>query len=158
MEPFFVAGKPIPKGSKNGNIKRNKFGQQFVVIYDQQKKGLKDWENTVRMAAISRWQGREMIQGAVRINLIFQIKRPKNQLTSKGKRTKYYRPFPTVKPDVDKLERAILDSLTGIVYKDDAQVVTGFHFKRYSELEGVWITISELKEDSENDQQSAGNE
>ena len=41
------------------------------------------------------------------------------------------REAPCVRPDVDKLARALLDALTGVAYEDDGQVVTLTVRKRY---------------------------
>ena len=41
------------------------------------------------------------------------------------------RDLPTVRPDLDKLERAVLDALTGLLYVDDAQVTYVTKKKRY---------------------------
>lgn len=38
------------------------------------------------------------------------------------------------KPDVDKLQRAVLDALTGIVWQDDAQVYSCHGVKYYEDL------------------------
>ncbi len=53
---------------------------------------------------------------------------------------------PAKKPDVDKLVRAILDSLTGIVYHDDAQVIQVAAAKRYSPdgQPGAKVTVQYL--------------
>jgi Holliday junction resolvase RusA-like endonuclease len=55
---------------------------------------------------------------------------------------------PSTKPDVDKLARAALDALTGIIYVDDGQVTDLIKLKRYCDLEhprpGVWIEWAEL--------------
>ena len=48
---------------------------------------------------------------------------------------------PTVKPDVDKLSRSVLDALTGIVWVDDAQVVDKTVRKRYAETDRMEVTI-----------------
>lgn len=40
--------------------------------------------------------------------------------------------FPTVKPDVDKTSRAILDAIKGVLLGDDAQVVGLFACKFYA--------------------------
>lgn len=48
---------------------------------------------------------------------------------------------PTKKPDVDKLFRAVLDSLTGVIYEDDSQVVGGRVHKEYGSPERTEITI-----------------
>ena len=34
------------------------------------------------------------------------------------------------RPDIDKLERAILDSLTGVIWEDDSQVIKVYKHKR----------------------------
>jgi Holliday junction resolvase RusA-like endonuclease len=47
--------------------------------------------------------------------------------------------------DGDKLMRAALDALTGVVYKDDSQVARWSGSKTYStEPEGVWISVSPI--------------
>ena len=50
---------------------------------------------------------------------------------------------PYVRPDLDKLIRAVLDGLTGVAYEDDQQVVRLTAQKAYGETEGVHIRISE---------------
>ena len=46
--------------------------------------------------------------------------------------------------DIDKLMRGMLDAMTGIVYKDDSQVIRGNLEQDYTDsLPGVWITISD---------------
>lgn len=52
------------------------------------------------------------------------------------------RNFPVVKPDLDKLLRATLDALTGVLFHDDAQVVEVTTRKIYGGIEGVKITAS----------------
>lgn len=54
------------------------------------------------------------------------------------------RVHPVVKPDIDKLLRAVLDALTGVAFKDDAQVVQTRTAKRYSHRDFVEITVSEV--------------
>ena len=66
------------------------------------------------------------MEGAVALTLIFRFLRP-----ASAKK----RPKPTVKPDIDKTTRAVLDALTGIVYRTDAQVTSVFAQKVYCELD-----------------------
>lgn len=47
----------------------------------------------------------------------------------------------TVRPDVDKLIRACLDAMTGIVYQDDAQVVDVTARKHYGLPERLEIEV-----------------
>lgn len=50
---------------------------------------------------------------------------------------------PYVRPDLDKLIRAVLDGLTGVAYEDDQQVIRITAQKAYGETEGVHIKINE---------------
>jgi crossover junction endodeoxyribonuclease RusA len=50
---------------------------------------------------------------------------------------------PCVKPDIDKLLRAVLDSLTGVAFHDDAQVVQVHASKSYLEQDQVTVTVRE---------------
>lgn len=56
------------------------------------------------------------------------------------------RTHPAVKPDLDKLVRSCLDSLTGVAYKDDAQVCEVLTRKHYGSPERVVITVTILAE------------
>ena len=51
--------------------------------------------------------------------------------------------MPVKKPDWDNVAKAITDSLNGIVYVDDAQIVSVYVSKRYSAEAGVGVTIRE---------------
>ena len=48
---------------------------------------------------------------------------------------------PTKRPDVDNVLKAIADSLNGLAYADDAQVVDMRASKQYDAIEGVRVTI-----------------
>ena len=45
------------------------------------------------------------------------------------------------KPDLDKLARAVGDALTGVAYRDDAQITRWHLQKRYGEQAGTEITV-----------------
>lgn len=66
----------------------------------------------------------------VEIGITFVFVRPKSHYTSKGE-LRAGAPTHPGKPDIDKLCRAVLDALTGILYHDDAQVVSLNASKRY---------------------------
>jgi len=52
----------------------------------------------------------------------------------------------TSKPDTDNLAKLQKDALTGIVYRDDAQVVRVHAEKRYGEPIGVTVVVQEIAE------------
>nr|DAN37658.1 MAG TPA: Endodeoxyribonuclease RusA [Caudoviricetes sp.] len=57
---------------------------------------------------------------------------------------------PAVKPDLDKLTRAVFDALTDAgVWRDDSRVVDMRVTKRYEDAEavpGVWVEVQALKQ------------
>lgn len=50
------------------------------------------------------------------------------------------------KPDLDNVQKAVLDGLNGIAWKDDAQIVTMFASKKYDEEPRADVTIIFLEE------------
>lgn len=101
MITFRVDGVPVPQGSMrvyNGNIVHS------------QGAALATWRSAVAISAKSA--GCVPLPGSVRLDLLFGMPKPRTV-----KRT-----FPSVAPDLDKLIRAVLDSLTAIAYLDDGQV------------------------------------
>jgi len=120
-----VHGTPAPQGSKRGGFSA-KTGKTFV--YEQNSKTQKSWRQDVIAAAVALREagGVDSLEGPVAIFIRFQLPRPASVKVSK-------RPYPAVKPDVDKLIRNTLDGLTQAgVYRDDAQVVDLFVQKRYA--------------------------
>jgi Holliday junction resolvase RusA-like endonuclease len=53
--------------------------------------------------------------------------------------------LPTKKPDVDNIAKAIADSLNGIAYRDDSQIVELTISKHYVETPSVVVTIKEAE-------------
>ena len=115
---FFVPGIPVPKGSLSGFPFTRKDGRTGVRMIDKTK-GVKAWVKTVQaMATREMWsEGRKMFPKGTPIALStqFYLERPESVKDRK---------YPTVKPDLGKLERAIEDALTGIIYEDDKDIVT----------------------------------
>lgn len=56
------------------------------------------------------------------------------------------RKLPSVKPDLDKLCRACFDSMKGVIYSDDGQVVNQWAKKRYGLPERVEISVESIEE------------
>jgi Holliday junction resolvase RusA-like endonuclease len=55
------------------------------------------------------------------------------------------RPHMVVKPDIDKLQRAVFDALSGFAYADDAQIVRICEIEKvYSEATGVRVVLESL--------------
>jgi crossover junction endodeoxyribonuclease RusA len=122
---------PQPQGSARAFIRNGRAN----ITSDNKK--LKPFRSEVTSCAIDAMQGHMMFakHAPVKLYITFLFRKPES--VSK-KRT-----FPVVKPDLDKLLRATLDALTGVVFHDDAQVVEVVTSKIYSPIEGVNITATE---------------
>ncbi len=125
---FFVAGVPVPQGSKTAFV----VGKR-AVLTDANKDKLKPWRAEVTRVAGEAWAGRESLAGAVSVEVRFVFERPKT----------VKRDTPHVKPDIDKLLRALFDGVTDAkVWLDDAQVVSVIATKVYGAVAGVDVSIS----------------
>lgn len=137
---FTVLGRPQPAGSKKGFV-NPKTGR--VIITDDAKKS-RPWKSVCSGDAHVAMAGRVLLDGPLGFKVTFYVQRPKSHFgTGRNARTlKDSAPaYPAVKPDTTKLVRAIEDALTGIVWRDDAQVVTQVAFKRYGEPERAEVTV-----------------
>ncbi len=125
---FFVPGKPAPQGSKRH------VGHGIMV---ESSRELGPWRERVALAAHAAMAGSELLAGPVTLALGFVLPRPKS---TPKRRT----PAATKRPDVDKLARAVLDAVTGVLIVDDSQIVDLHARKRLAELgevPGVHIRI-----------------
>jgi crossover junction endodeoxyribonuclease RusA len=129
---FAVAGKPEAKGSTRAFVPK---GWTRPIITSTNR-NLKEWEARVRDAALP-YLTTVYAAEAIGVHLSFRLERPK----SLPKRIAHH----CKKPDLDKLVRAVIDGMTGIIYRDDSQVVQIQAEKSYAtpgETEGVIVTVS----------------
>ena len=128
---FVVYCKPEPQGSSRAYIPKG--WTRAVITSDNPK--LKGYRSEVAKVAALECRGRMFPSTvAVDVALNFVLTRPKSARR---------RLLPTVRPDLDKLIRATFDSLTGIVYADDAQVVRVSACKQYGSPQRVEISVRE---------------
>lgn len=105
-------GVPQPQGSAKAFMPK---GARYPVVTSDNPQ-LKGWRQLVAAEASRALQGTgQLLDGPVQVCAVFYLPRPK-ALKAQA------RPHVT-RPDVDKLARAIGDALTGVVWRDDAQVV-----------------------------------
>jgi len=115
---FQVFGDPIPQGSKRAFVVK-----QRAVVVDDNKATLRSWRSAVTDAARAELNGEAPDLGPIRVTLMFFLRQPKRPKAV----------VPIVKPDVDKLARAVLDGMTDAgVFRDDSQVTTLTARKRYT--------------------------
>lgn len=138
---FFVPGKPVPQGSMVSG--RTKAGGTY---YRHSNKKTEPWRAVVAYTASQNYSG-PLLEGPLFLDMVFNMPRPKAHFNKAGLRPDAPRWCQTT-PDIDKLIRAIGDSLTGICYKDDKQIAWVKSLKVYSDLPGCAITITEIKKRS----------
>ena len=135
---FTVFGKPEPQGSTRAFIPK---GWKRPIITSTNK-ALKPYRQEVSRTALETCQaaGKVMPFGKhepVELSVNFYFERPPSAPKKRS--------FPVVKPDLDKLVRAVKDAMSGIVYHDDAQVVGyGNIRKHYGTPERTEITVKAI--------------
>jgi crossover junction endodeoxyribonuclease RusA len=140
---FAVDGIPRPQGSMRPWISRP---SGRVVVSHSGGMVLARWRADVHQAAIAAMIATPTAQTAVELDLTFYLPRPRSHVSERtGAKLASWRPAPDQLPDVDKLARAVLDSLTAVVYGDDAQVVALTARKAYADngwRPGVTVTAT----------------
>ena len=73
------------------------------------------------------------LEGSIKALIIAYYKIPKSYSKKRVQAIRDGLEKPTKKPDADNIAKIILDSLNGIAYKDDSQIVELRVIKRYTE-------------------------
>lgn len=134
---FTVYVHPQPQGSAKAFVR----GKRAIITSDNVK--LKPYRNEVTSVAMNACMEAgydKPIAGThvpVTLTLEFVFHRPPS-IPKK-------RHAMVVKPDLDKLARATLDALTGVLFVDDAQVTELAVRKRYGGPERVEIEMAEIE-------------
>lgn len=139
MIKITVNGKPAPQG----NHRVNAHGHTYEA-----NKAVGPWREAIR--AETQREAAVPIPGPVAVTITFRMTRPKSHYRT-GRNACLVKDgasrYPDGKPDVDKLSRAVLDGLTaGGAFWDDGQVVDLAACKRYAEIAGADITVTEMSE------------
>jgi Holliday junction resolvase RusA-like endonuclease len=144
MVTFFVYGLPLPQGSKSGRVivdkhkstpQKTHYRAILTEGFGSAPQKRADWRQNVYLQAMQRRDER-LPYGPITLTCTFYLPRPK----SAPKHVLY----PAKKPDLSKLVRAIEDSMTGVLYTDDGQIVDSHTYKRFAPTPahvGVAITL-----------------
>lgn len=147
LAPIFtltVYGTPAPAGSKRAFPFKNKFGKLAVRVTDDSVRS-KPWKTQIAQAAGEKMTGRDLLRGPLDAHFVFYVRRPKGHFNAKGQLRASAPYYPATRPDALKLARGVEDSLSGIVYADDSQIVNELLVKRYGEPERVEIWIKTIE-------------
>lgn len=147
---FEVVGHPEPAGSKRMVPIRRKQDGAWVSsgmrVIDANPRA-RAWKTEVAhaaQAAMSLAGFDAVFDGPLGLTAVFTRARPKGHYGTgrNAERLKTSSPtYPCTAPDATKLLRATEDALTGVVWRDDAQVVEQFVTKHYGASEGVQVVV-----------------
>lgn len=76
-----------------------------------------------------------ILKGAIKLDLLFCFKKAKS----------CKKDYHTQRPDIDNLEKAILDGLNKVAFVDDCQVVEMKSQKIFSDADKIVITVTEIE-------------
>jgi Holliday junction resolvase RusA-like endonuclease len=136
MLNFHVDGDPVPKG-------RPKFTSiaGFMRTYTPRK--TVDYELTVRAAAKAAMGPTDLLETPVGVYLYIRLPIPKSHSKKRRDACLSGQEKPIKKPDIDNLAKSILDGMNGVIWKDDAQIVSLHVTKVYASGAGVDVLIKE---------------
>ena len=149
---FVVFGQAITQGNKRGMpvyskgkpLMRN--GRQVTRVIEGNPK-VYEWRQQVAEVATEHCDGEPTLE-PVRLTMTFTRPRPKGHYGT-GRNASKLKPsapkYPTTKPDTLKLARAVEDALSGIVYKDDSQVVDHRLYKVFGSQYMVEVVVEVLE-------------
>lgn len=144
---FVVRGVPAAQGSSRAFVGKGKNGKPraFVATEAHTNSPLGSWRTSIAQEAREAMGTRPLLEGALKVWLTFVFPRPAGHYLPANSR----RPVrelradaPTYKankPDLDKLLRAALDAMTGVVWRDDSQVAAFGHPQKIYETVGAVI-------------------
>ncbi len=156
---FAVKGEePIPQGSMKlmpitrvppqGLVIRSVKELLSKVAMTSDNTKLKPWRMAVANAALDEMSAFDLTpleDCAVKVQALFTFPYLKSHFKSDGETLKASRPFfKQSRPDTDKLQRALGDGMTGIVFKDDAQVAWWDVKRIYGSTPGVSVYVYSL--------------
>lgn len=142
---FYVPGTPQTAGSKSAIPGAN--GGRPLVVESGNRAAKRAWRGDLRDAATRAMeaQGWEMTDAALTVTFLFVRRRPQSHYGT-GRNAGVLKDsaprYPTTRPDLLKVARAVEDALTSVVWVDDAQIVEESLRKAYGDSEGVHIAVA----------------
>lgn len=150
---FTVRGLPVAQGTARAFVAGGK--ARIATDANRPNTPIGAWRGAIARAASDAMGDAPAWTGPVTVTVWFVFPRPKAHYLPAGRR----RPEPelrldaprfvTAKPDIDKLERALLDGITNVVVRDDALVAGVRKWKVFEDDErrpGCQVEIAQLRE------------
>ena len=130
---FEIVGDPQGKGRPRFSTRGG-----FVKTYTPEKTA--PYENFVKLCYLNKYKGQKL-DGEIVAEIIAYFPIPKSFSKKKRSEAIEGKIRPTKKPDTDNIAKTILDSLNGIAFEDDKQVVALIVKKLYGEEAKVFVSL-----------------
>lgn len=134
---FTIYGEPKAKG-------RPRFAKRGNFVSTYTPKETLDYENLIKISYSTQVENKEVLQGEIIAIVSAYFSIPKSTSKKKSIQMLTGEIRPTKKPDCDNIAKTVLDSLNGIAYRDDSQIVSLFVYKYYSDEPRVEVEILEI--------------
>ena len=137
---FEIPGKAVPQA-------RPRFTSRGGYVRAYEPKHCSEYKQLVRRCAYEQCAvtaENAAYKGPAAITVIEFRAIPKSWSKNKRETAREGVILPVSKPDIDNLLKAIQDALTGVLWADDAQVVTGIAMKYYDDEPKVSVRASYL--------------
>jgi Holliday junction resolvase RusA-like endonuclease len=140
-----IPGPPTGKGrarSRGFIVGGKKAGEQArVAISHYTPDKTRAAQTAARDVIAAAMAGRAPLDGAVALKIHALYPIPRSWPKKRQAMARAMLIFPTVKPDLDNVEKLIKDAANGIIYKDDKQVTDVVKRKRYSDVPCVILYV-----------------
>jgi crossover junction endodeoxyribonuclease RusA len=140
---FTVYGDAKPGGSKKAF--QHPHTGRIIVVEDSKNKPWRQEVAKAGLAVVPTGGAPLFSDGPLGVEFVFYRPRPLAHYRTNGEIRDRAPAYPTTRPDVLKLARAVEDALTGILWRDDSQIVDERLLKRWGEpgrVEiGVWRVV-----------------
>lgn len=103
----------------------------------------KEYEELAKQYFVLKYPRYIPIEGRVKVSIIAYFKIPKGTNKKNEELMLSGNISPTKKPDIDNIEKIILDAMNSLAFKDDNQITKLEIEKVYSEEEKVYVKIEE---------------
>ena len=125
---FEVLGNPVPKARARTVRKGNR-------TWSFTPKKVAAWEKIIKSEASKYFE--KPMDGPIMVTMIFYLERPNSRRIDTW--------VPTT-PDLDNLEKAVLDALNGVAYEDDRYVVAKNAQKKYVRRDNprIFVRVTSL--------------
>lgn len=135
---FTVPGQPQGKGRPRiGKVGKHArmFTPEKTVAY----------ESLVGLFASQAMQGKPLIAGPVSVSMMLVFGIPASWSKKKRTQAQNAEIWPTTKPDMDNVVKAVFDAINGVVWVDDVQVVNLAVSKSYGDQPAVHVAVMPME-------------